>query len=98
VGDTLRMALRIPTNLSLPEDLVAEVDAVAGRRGRSAFVEQAIRDRLKRERLRQAMNRAAGAWSAEEYPEFASRDAVIEWVRERRTESTGRRAPLKRRR
>lgn len=83
------MALRIATNLSLPEDLVAEVDAVAGRRGRSAFVEQAVRDRLRRERLRHAMSAAAGAWSAQEYPEFATSEAVVRWVRERRREETG---------
>jgi metal-responsive CopG/Arc/MetJ family transcriptional regulator len=82
------MALRIATNLSLPEDLVAEVDAVAGRRGRSAFVEQAIRDRLRRERLRSAMTQAAGAWSAEAYPGFGSSEDVVRWVRERRQERT----------
>jgi metal-responsive CopG/Arc/MetJ family transcriptional regulator len=90
------MALRIATNLSLPGDLVAEMDAVAGRRGRSAFVEEAIRDRLKRERLRDALSRAAGAWPARDYPEFASNEAVVQWVRQRRTEQTTRRAPAKR--
>ena len=82
------MTLRIPTNLSLPEDLVAEVDAVAGRRGRSAFVEQAIRDRLRRERLRGALTESAGAWSGPDYPEFATSEAVVRWVQERRREPT----------
>lgn len=82
------MAVRSPTNLSLPEDLVAEVDAIAGKRNRSAFVEEAIRTRLKRERLRLAMARAVGSWSAEDYPEFATSEQVVEWVRERRREKT----------
>ena len=82
------MAVRNPTNLSLPSDLVAEVDEVAGRRNRSAFVEQAIRDRLRREHLRIALERAAGAWKAEDYPEFATSEDVVRWVRERRAEKT----------
>jgi metal-responsive CopG/Arc/MetJ family transcriptional regulator len=82
------MAVRIPTNLSLPEDLVAELDAVAGRRNRSAFVEEAIRVRLKREKLRIAMERARGILTAEEYPEWATSEKVVEWVREQRSQVT----------
>ena len=87
------MATRTATNLSLPPDLVDEVDALAGRRNRSAFVEAAIRDRLRRERLRLAMTRAAGAWAAKDYPEFESSDQVAAWVRERRSEETSQDPP-----
>ena len=82
------MVVRTPANLSLPRDLVAEVDAVAGPRNRSAFVEQAIRDRLRRERLRSALAQTAGAWSAEDYPEFARPQDVLDWVRAQRAEVT----------
>ena len=85
---TLRMAVRTPTNLSLPPDLVAEVDAVAGRRNRSAFVEEAIRVKLKRERLRMAMERARGILTPDKYPEFATSEMVVEWVREQRSQVT----------
>ena len=92
----LRMTVRVPANLSLPRDLVEELDEVAGPRNRSAFVEAAIRDRLRRERLRVAIETTAGAWSSTvEHPEFASADAVVEWVRARRAEVT---APARRRR
>ena len=87
------MTTRSATNLSLPPDLVDEVDAMAGRRNRSAFVEAAIRDRLRRERLRLAMTRAAGAWAAKDYPEFESSDQVAAWVRERRSEETSQDPP-----
>lgn len=82
------MAVRSPTNLSLPSDLVAEVDAVAGRRNRSAFVEEAIRTKLKREKLRRAIEEIPGSWSAEDYPEFATSEQVVEWVREQRAMET----------
>lgn len=37
---------RVPTNLTLPRDLVAEVDAVAGERGRSRSIEDATEVRV----------------------------------------------------
>jgi metal-responsive CopG/Arc/MetJ family transcriptional regulator len=77
----LRMAVRIATNLSLPRDLVEELDAVAGKRNRSAFVEEAIRYRLNREKLKGTWERAAGAWKTSDYPEFATSEKVVEWVR-----------------
>lgn len=82
------MAVRIATNLSLPKDLVEELDAVAGKRNRSAFVEEAIRYRLKRERLKSAWELAAGAWKTKDYPEFATSEKVLEWVRAGRAEKT----------
>src|SRR5262245_49100876 len=88
VRDSLRLSLRIATNLSLPADLVAEVDVVAGRRQRSAFVEEAVRRALRRERLRLAMTRTAGALRAEHYPHWATSEDVVEWVRQSRSEVT----------
>lgn len=43
---------------------------------------------IKREQLRHAMARAAGAWTATEYPEFDTAEKVVAWVRERRAEET----------
>jgi hypothetical protein len=37
---------RVPTNLTLPRGLVAEVDAVAGERGRSRSIEDATEVRV----------------------------------------------------
>ena len=41
------------TNVTIPAELLAQVDELAGPRGRSAFVADAIEARVKRERLRQ---------------------------------------------
>jgi predicted transcriptional regulator len=86
--NAVRMAMRTATNLSLPPDLIAEVDDLAGPRGRSAFVEDAIRTKVKREKLRRAFEAVRGIMTAEEYPEFATSEQVVEWVRERRREVT----------
>jgi metal-responsive CopG/Arc/MetJ family transcriptional regulator len=86
VRHDLRMNVR--TNLLLPKDLVDEVDHFAGERGRSRYVAEALRARLKRDRLKEAIARTAGAWSAEDYPEFATSEMVVEWVRALRAEVT----------
>jgi metal-responsive CopG/Arc/MetJ family transcriptional regulator len=80
--------MRVPTNVSLPAALVAEIDEVAGRRNRSRFIEEAARAKLKREQLRVAIERSAGAWRTEDYPEFATSEMVVEWVRKIRAEET----------
>lgn len=81
--------MKVRTNLLLPKDLIDEVDHVAGERGRSRYVAEALRLRLKRDRLKEAIAKTAGAWSAEDYPEFATSEKVVEWVRARRAEVTG---------
>jgi len=79
---------KIPVNLSLPEDLVAELDAVSGPRNRSAFVEDAVRRAVRREQLRVAIERTAGSLSAEDYPHWRTSEDVVAWVREMRAEET----------
>ena len=86
VHHPVRMSVR--TNLLLPEDLVAELDRVAGPRNRSKFVAEAVRYRLRRERLRQAWEQSFGVLKAEDHPEWATSDMVVEWVRGLRAEET----------
>ena len=79
---------RIPVNLSLPEELVAELDKVAGPRKRSAFAEEALRRAIKREQLRVAIERTAGSLPMEHYPHWRTSEDVVAWVREMRAEET----------
>jgi len=75
----VRMTVR--TNLLLPRDLIADVDAVAGPRGRSRYVAAAIERQLRRDRWWAAAQEVAGAWTASSHPEFATSEMVQEWVR-----------------
>ena len=43
------------THISLPEDLVREIDELVGARKRSAFIEDAVRRRMVNERQRQML-------------------------------------------
>jgi predicted transcriptional regulator len=82
------MGKRIAVNLSLPEDLVALLDEVAGKRNRSAHVERLLRDQLRRERIRRAWQGVRGAWAGKGPPEWDEPDGVANWVRGLRAEVT----------
>lgn len=79
---------RVPTNLSLPADLVAELDAHAGPRGRSAYVEKTLRAALRRERFFKVWQEQAGSLDPDLYPHWRTSEDVVRWVREMRAEVT----------
>ena len=79
---------RIPVNLSLPDDLVRELDDVAGPRNRSAFAEGALRRAIKREQFRIAGERYAGSLDMRHYPHWRTSEDVVKWVRMMRAEET----------
>ena len=75
------------TNLTLPEDLLRDVDAVAGPRGRSRYVAEAVRQRLKRDRLRRAVEESAGIFRGTTGE--LSRAGVTEWIDRLRADDGG---------
>jgi len=78
--------MNVRTNLLLPKDLIEEVDRYAGPRGRSRYVAEALNERLRRDRLREAIEKSAGMWR--DHPLFPTSEAVVEWVRAGRAEVT----------
>ena len=70
----------------LPEDLIEEMDRIAGKRKRSRFVERAIRDKLPREKLAAVMKESAGSLNPADYPEWSTPEKVSERVRSMRRE------------
>ena len=77
--------MNVRTNLLLPQELVSEVDHFAGARGRSRYVAEALEMRLKRDRLREAIEASAGIWK--DHPLFPTDESVVEWVRAGRRET-----------
>ena len=82
----MRMTVRVPVNMTLPKDVVERLDAVVGPRQRSAFVEEAILYRLRREEMRRAWAAARGMLKGD--PRFPTSEAVVEWLRATRAEKT----------
>ncbi len=74
------------TNLTLPEDLLREVDAMAGPRGRSRYVAEAVAQRVRRDKLGQAIRDSAGILAGS--PDAMTRRQVSAWVARLRSETT----------
>ena len=82
--NAMRMLVR--TNLMMPRETVDRVDRIAGPRGRSRFVTEAVEERLRREERMASLREAAGAWR--DHPLFPTDESVVEWVRAGRAERT----------
>lgn len=68
-------------HIVLPEQLIDEVDRVAGRRRRSRFVEVAIREKLAHEALGSALRESAGVLRPDDYLAWKTPSRTSAWVR-----------------
>ena len=74
------------TNVTLPAKLLAQVDELAGARGRSRYVAEAVAQRVRRDALGSAIRETAGAMVGQ--PGWMSPDEVAAWVDDLRSEET----------
>ena len=74
------------TNVTMPSSLLAEVDRLAGSRGRSRYVAEAVAQRVRRDALGAAIRETAGAMLGQ--PGWMSPDEVARWVDDLRSEET----------
>ena len=72
------------THLILPEDLVNRIDEVVGKRKRSRFVEEAVREKLRKETLLSALEQTAGVLAKDDCSEWATPGGSAAWVRDLR--------------
>lgn len=68
----------------LPADLIREIDAIVGPRGRSAFLVETAREAVRRKKLLRFLESDAPVWEDADHPEL-SRGAGA-WVRHLRQE------------
>jgi hypothetical protein len=72
-------------HILLPEDLLREIDALVGPRGRSAFLVETARNEVRRHRLLQFLESKEPAWKDDNHPELAG--GAGNWVRKLRAEN-----------
>ncbi len=72
----------------LPEDLVREIDKIAGSRGRSAFLADLARREIKRQHLLELFKRKEPIWKDQDHPEL--KQGAAAWVRKMRAENEAR--------
>jgi hypothetical protein len=80
----------IRTHIVVPETLIHEVDRIAGKRRRSHFVEEAIREKLARATLADALASSAGVLAPNDYPEWKTPEEISVWVKAGRQEDDAR--------
>jgi hypothetical protein len=78
--------MSVRTNLLLPDDVVETLDRVAGPRGWSRYVAEAVRERARRDERMALLKSVAGIWR--DHPLFPTDESVVEWVRAGRAERT----------
>jgi hypothetical protein len=88
--------LRRRAHVILPVEVVADIDRLVGKRGRSAFLTELAQREIKLRRQREALRETAGAWKTEDHPELAQGAAA--WVRQIRALDAPRLDDLERRR
>ena len=72
------------THVILPEEIVKDIDELVGKRKRSQFIGDAVREKLIRENQSAALAATAGVLSAKDYPEWATSEQVAAWVHDMR--------------
>lgn len=72
--------------MTLPAELLDEVDRYAGPRGRSRYVAEAVAQRVRRDALGTAIRETAGAMVGK--PGWMGADEVARWVEDLRSEET----------
>ncbi len=82
-------------HILLPQDLVREIDAIVGPRGRSAFLVETAREAVRRKKLLQFLESDVPAWKDADHPELAQGAEV--WVGDLREENEGRTEKKRRR-
>ncbi|MFV2062088.1 MAG: CopG family ribbon-helix-helix protein [Chloroflexota bacterium] len=74
----------VRATVTIPDTLLADVDLLAGKGGRSAFVADALEAKVKRERLRRVLDDTRGVLKDSAW--WKTPDETYRWVREQRVD------------
>ena len=66
------------THVILPAEVLREIDALVGQRGRSAFLAEVAQQEVRRRKLLAVLDRKDPAWKAKDHPELKRGAAA--WV------------------
>jgi hypothetical protein len=75
-------------HIVVPVDLLREIDALVGPRGRTAFLLETAREEVRRRKLLRFLESEDAVWQERDHPQLENGSAA--WVRTLRQESEGR--------
>jgi Arc/MetJ-type ribon-helix-helix transcriptional regulator len=73
------------THITLPKEILSDLDRLVEKRNRSRFIAEAVRNALLIARQREALRKAAGSWNDKDHPEL--KEGASTWVKKLRRES-----------
>jgi metal-responsive CopG/Arc/MetJ family transcriptional regulator len=73
------------THVTLPEEVLSDLDRLVDKRQRSRFIAEAVRKELLLLRQKEALRQAVGSWKDKDHPELKA--GAVAWVRKLRRES-----------
>ena len=76
------------THVTLPKEVLSDLDRLVEKRERSRFIAEAVRNALLIARQKEALRHAVGSWKDKDHPELKAGAAA--WVRKLRRESEAR--------
>jgi len=86
---------KVKTHFVFPEELLKDIDRIAGNRKRSQFVVEAAKEKLERERLKKTFKEIKGLWKEDAYPEFRVMEDIEKWVSDLRRRDLKRQRGIK---
>jgi metal-responsive CopG/Arc/MetJ family transcriptional regulator len=78
------------THVLLPAEVLRDIDALVGKRGRSSFLAEVARQEIERRRILKFLERKEPAWKLENHPELKRGSAA--WVSKMRRQEEKARA------
>jgi hypothetical protein len=81
-------------HLNLPDDLVRDIDLLAGQGNRSEYIAELIRSQIRARKIQWAIEKGAGILSDEDYPHFSTPEKIAAWFKELRETPSIRRDPI----
>jgi metal-responsive CopG/Arc/MetJ family transcriptional regulator len=77
--------MKTKAHLVFPQNILEEVDQIAGKRKRSLFIVKATQEKLERERFLKTLDETKGAWADKHHSELRTERDMEQYLREKRS-------------
>jgi metal-responsive CopG/Arc/MetJ family transcriptional regulator len=77
--------MKTKAHLVFPQNILEEVDQIAGKRKRSLFIVKATQEKLQKERFLKILDETKGAWSDKHHAELRTERDMEKYLGEKRS-------------